>query len=340
MDVDPAVDQLGRHLVRARAGVLVHEAAGVGHHAHVQRLGDRLRDLHAEPLREVPHHLRRARGVRVHVIQSPEPRVVVVVVDVEDAAARALERGRRRAGDVAAVQEHHDPLGQVGRRLGDEPLELDEPVLVRQRELVGGQERHRVLAERGQDVLHGGERADRVAVGPLVRGEQELVVVAQRRERLVAGGSGCRCRRSRVTSRPRARAAPSIRSARSTVSSYTKSSVGVCLRCSSSATRALQVAVRRPQAVERAPAHRSAAQDGHVYPRLAQVWGCIDCCHRDESDPWILQLRRDRAGQDLPHGLVHAPHPAAGHRSDSKSSHDATRRSTRTPCGNRASNIR
>ena len=102
----------------------------------------------------------------------------------------------------------------------------------------------------------------------------------------------------------------------------------------------LQVAVRRPQAVERAPAHRSAAQDGHVYPRLAQVWGCIDCCHRDESDPWILQLGRDCTGQDLPHGLVHAPHPAAGHRSDSKSSHDATRRSTRTPCGNRASNIR
>ena len=55
-----------------------------------------------------------------------------------------------------------------------------------QRELVRGQERHRVLAERGQHLLHRGERADRVAVRALVRGQQELVVVAQRRERLLA----------------------------------------------------------------------------------------------------------------------------------------------------------
>ena len=38
--VDAGLDQLGGHQVRARAGVLVHEAAGVGDQPDVERLGD------------------------------------------------------------------------------------------------------------------------------------------------------------------------------------------------------------------------------------------------------------------------------------------------------------
>jgi hypothetical protein len=65
----------------------------------------------------------------------------------------------RRAVDVAAIEVDEHTLADVGRRLGDQALEVDEAVLVGQRELVGGQKRHRVLPGGGQDLLHGGERA-------------------------------------------------------------------------------------------------------------------------------------------------------------------------------------
>ena len=38
----------------------------------------------------------------------------------------------------------------------------------------------------------------------------------------------------------------------------------------------LEETMGRPQPVERAPTHRVGAQDGHVHPRLAQVWTGID----------------------------------------------------------------
>jgi hypothetical protein len=216
--VDAAVDQLGRHLVGARAGVLVHEAAGVGHHADVERLGDPLRGLHVQALHQVPHHLGRARRQRVDVVERPEARVVVVVVDVEDAAAVVLQRGGRRAVDVPAVEEDQHALRQVRGRLGHEALEPDEAVLVRERELVGGQERLGVLAERGQDLLHGGQRADRVPVRPFVRGQEELVVAAQRRERLLARGLGAVLGHQSPALRSRW-SSSSMRCARSAVSS-------------------------------------------------------------------------------------------------------------------------
>ena len=55
---------------------------------------------------------------------------------------------------------------------------------------VGGHEGQRVLPERGQHLLHGGQRADRVAVGALVRREQELLVAAQLVEQELARGGG------------------------------------------------------------------------------------------------------------------------------------------------------
>jgi hypothetical protein len=186
VDVDPAVDQLGRHQVRARAGVLVHELAGVGDQADVERLGDLLRRRDAEPVHQVPQDLGRARGVRHHVVDRAEAGVVMVVVDVEDVAVVALEHLRRRAVDVAAVQEDDRALAEVGGRLVHEPRKLDEAVLVGQRELVHGHEAQRVLAERAEDQRHRGERADRVAVGVLVRRADELVRLANLPHHLLA----------------------------------------------------------------------------------------------------------------------------------------------------------
>jgi hypothetical protein len=187
--VDAALEQCGRHLVRARAGVVVHEAARVGHEADVERLADRRRELDAELLHQVPDHLRRARRVAVDPVDGAEARVVVVVVDVEDPVVLVLELVGAGAVDVAAVQEHQHALAEVRRRLGDEPLQAQEAVLVGQRELVGGHERERVLADRRQHELHRGQRADRVTVGALVRGQQEAVGLADRVHELGATGA-------------------------------------------------------------------------------------------------------------------------------------------------------
>jgi hypothetical protein len=186
VDVDAGLDQVGGHLVRARAGVLVHELARVGDEPDVERLGDRLRRAHAQARHQVPDHLGGAGRLRHDVVDRAEQRVVVVVVDVEDVRALALERVGRVAVDVAAVEEHDRALREIGRRLGDEVLDLQERVLVGQRELVGGHVGDRVLAERGQHELHPRERAERVAVGVLVGREQEALRALDRVEQLGA----------------------------------------------------------------------------------------------------------------------------------------------------------
>ena len=117
MHVDAGLDQLGRHQVRARPGVLVHEPAGVGDQPDVQRLGDRDRRRDAEAVHQVPDDLGRARRLGPDEVDRAEPGVVVVVVDVEDVGARPLERLRRVALEVAAVEEHERALVEVvGRR--------------------------------------------------------------------------------------------------------------------------------------------------------------------------------------------------------------------------------
>ena len=79
------------------------------------------------------------------------------------------------------------PLEVVGQ-LGDELGQHEEAVLVGQRELVRGEERDRVLAQAAEHVLHGGQGPEGVAVGVLVRGEDEAVAVAQRVEHQGARG--------------------------------------------------------------------------------------------------------------------------------------------------------
>ncbi len=183
--VDARLDQLGGHEVRTRPRVLVHEAAGVGDQPDVQGLGDRRRGAHVEPVHQVPHDLRRARGVGHDVVERAEARVVVVMVDVQQVRAVA-QHACGVAVDVAAVEEHHRALRDVRRRQPDEAVEREEAVLARQRQIVRRDEHRRVLAQRLQQPVHPHQRAERVAVGILVRGEHEALVLADAREHQLA----------------------------------------------------------------------------------------------------------------------------------------------------------
>ena len=85
----------------------------------------------------------------------------------------------RHPVDVAAVEEDDGAVGHVGRRLVEDLLQRQEAVLDRQRELLRREEHHRVLAELGQQLVHAQQRAEGVAVGALVGGQQEAVARAQ-----------------------------------------------------------------------------------------------------------------------------------------------------------------
>ena len=87
----------------------------------------------------------------------------------------SAEEVDRHPVDVAAVEEDDRAVGHVGGRLVEDLLQRQEAVLDRQRELLRREEHHRVLAELGQQVVHAEQRAERVAVGALVGGEQEAV---------------------------------------------------------------------------------------------------------------------------------------------------------------------
>ena len=179
VDVDPGVDQLGRHPVGVGVGVLVHEFAGVGDQPDVERHRHLGVDRHPQHVGDVVDDLGGAGGLRRDQVDVAEARVVVVVVDVQLAVAALGEEVDRHAVDVAAVEEDDHPVGHVGGRLVEDLLERQEAVLDRQRELLRGEEHHRVLAELGQQVVHAEQRAERVAVGALVGGQQEAVVGAE-----------------------------------------------------------------------------------------------------------------------------------------------------------------
>ncbi len=102
----------------------------------VQRVGDRRRQLDAERVHQIPDDLGGAGGLGVDVVDCAEAGVVVVVVDVEDVGARALQGLGRVALEVAAVQEHDRALLEVVGRLGHEPgRAAKEAVLMGQRQV-------------------------------------------------------------------------------------------------------------------------------------------------------------------------------------------------------------
>jgi hypothetical protein len=99
-----------------------------------------------------------------------------------------LEEVDRHAVDVAAVEEDDRALGHVVGRGARQPLERPATVLPRQRELVRRHEHQRVLAELLEEPVHRQQRAERVAVRVLVRGQQQLVRAAQLGQHLFMSG--------------------------------------------------------------------------------------------------------------------------------------------------------
>jgi hypothetical protein len=107
----------------------------------------------------------------------------VVVVDVDGQRRPVEELGRDDAVLLRAVDRHEDTRLCVGRRLAQQPapLELEEAVLVRQ-ETRSAEHHHGVLPERAQREVGREQRSERVPVRVVVRGDDEALVIAQRRD--------------------------------------------------------------------------------------------------------------------------------------------------------------
>jgi hypothetical protein len=103
----------------------------------------------------------------------------VVVVDVHRERRGGDERGLHDSARLGAVDRKEHPLrGVLGRGPTQTALrELQERVLAGQSG-VASEHHHGVLPERAEREMQREERADRVAVGVVVRGDDETVVRA------------------------------------------------------------------------------------------------------------------------------------------------------------------
>ena len=178
--VGARLDELGREPERLRRRVRVLEAAGIGHERDVERLCQLGRQLDSELADDVPEHLARRRRGRIDEVDVAEARVVVVMVDVDRERRRVERRGvGSEPALVGRVDGDERALGRVVRELAAQLLERQKPVLAGQRRRAG-QEHEAVLAERRQRELGREQRAERVAVGILVRRDEEAVGAADR----------------------------------------------------------------------------------------------------------------------------------------------------------------
>ena len=175
--VDAGLDQARAQAQRRGARRAVLEAAGVGHQADVQGLGDRRGELDAQPVEDAHQDLGGRRGVAVDQVHGAEAAVVVVMVDVDDRRAVREQIGvlAAEAALVAAVEREQRPAFERGRI--DVPLHaarVEEGDLVRDRRLrlEVGAHLPPQLPQRGGG---GGHRADRIAVGVLVGRDQDAV---------------------------------------------------------------------------------------------------------------------------------------------------------------------
>ena len=133
MDVCSGLDELGREPKRLRRRVGVLEATRVRYERDVKGLCKRGCQLDVELGEHVPQHLTRRRRVGDDEVDVAEPRVVVVVVDVED-EGRARES--LRIADplrLCAVDREEHALRRVRGRLADEIVQRHERVFARQR---------------------------------------------------------------------------------------------------------------------------------------------------------------------------------------------------------------
>ena len=180
--VGARLDQLRREPERLRRRVRVLEPSRVGDEPDVERLGDLGRQLHAELPEQVAHDLGRRRGVGDDQVRRAEPRVVVVMVDVDDGLG--VVEDRRILADTAcvgAVDGDEHALRDVRRQLAQHLVEAHEPEFGGH---VGraGQVHERVLAELTQAERHREHRPERVAVRIFVRDYEKAIVRGERGE--------------------------------------------------------------------------------------------------------------------------------------------------------------
>ena len=175
VDVGAGLDQPRGEPERVGARRAVLEPAGVGDEADVERLGDLRRDLDAEAVEDPRQDLGGRRRVAVDDVHVAEAAVVVVVVDVDDAARRstAAPRGSRRAGARCRSRRRaaSTPRSSAGSMSRSRPVRVEEADLVRDRRRRLEVHAH-LFSELAQTAGRGGHRPDRVAVGVLVGRDQ------------------------------------------------------------------------------------------------------------------------------------------------------------------------
>ena len=181
IDVCPRLDEISRKTKRLRRRLRVLEPAGIGDERDVQRLGDLRREREVELVEHVGEDLPGRGRIRDDEVDVPEARVVVVMVDVDD-ERRRVDRARLGSHPTGAraVDRDEHALAEVGRALSPEPalLQLEEPVLAGEGR-GSTEEHHDVLAELGEGEAHREQGAERVAVGSLVRGDHEAIVLSE-----------------------------------------------------------------------------------------------------------------------------------------------------------------
>ena len=187
----------------------------------------------------------------------------------------------------------------------------------RQRQILGRDEHHRVLAQRAQQPLH------RPPASPA-------------RRRRDARARRARSASPRGSARAPARASTSVLSAvahpgpRSPRSARPRASRGRSCRrrrtrasaCASGAARAATLPCRKPCALRRPVERRLAlasrraaavAEHAHVHASMAQIGACSDICHGHKSHSRVLQLSCHRIAEHLANRLVDAAHTSRAH---------------------------
>ncbi len=134
VDVRACVDEIGGESQGLGRRVRILEAAGVRDDPDVERLGDLRRKRRVERGEQVGDDLGRRRGIRDDEVRRAEPRVVVVMVDIDDERGIA-EHGRlgRDPALVGAVEREQDAIADIRRGLAQHLTERHEAVLGRER---------------------------------------------------------------------------------------------------------------------------------------------------------------------------------------------------------------
>jgi len=142
----------------------------------------------------------------ISAVEVAEAGVVVMVVDVHDQPGSVDHVHLGPDAPLArAVEREENSLRRVVRQRPPEPAQVEEAILGRRRRLAG-QVHDDVLAERSEGDRHREHRSERVAVGVLVRRQEERIV---RPDRLGDRTDVTVCRRLArhrgLAGRPRAR---------------------------------------------------------------------------------------------------------------------------------------